>query len=295
MSARWLDEVFRGDTRIGLRVQRMFYDHQSGFQSIQIFENPDFGRVLVLDGVFQTSEADEAVYHEMIAHPVLTVVERPERVLVIGGGDGGTVREVLRHAEVSQCVMVEIDRDVVDACRAHLPKLGGEAWEDPRLDLQYLDGIGYVAGAEEASFDVILLDATDPEGPSEGLYTEDFFRHCQRALRPGGALGLQSESFFLTDGLFYQIQTALRRVFARVSPYMAAIPLYACGYWTWTLASDELDWAAFDEGRAARLEPGCKYYGRAIHRAAFALPSEVCRRLAALDEALETPASAERG
>ena len=169
----------------------VLYSVNSAYQKVEVIDTVGFGRVLVVDNVFMTSEYDEFLYHEMLVHPALTTAPRIERILVIGGGDGGTVREVLRHAEVRECVMIEIDEMVVDASKQYLQSIG-TAWEDPRLDLRFIDGIDYVKTSTDDKFDVVLIDGTDPIGPGAVLFDEDFFVGCKRMLEDDGVMALQS-------------------------------------------------------------------------------------------------------
>lgn len=277
----WYDEVYRDSSRYGLRVTERLFEGRSDFQRVEVVETVQWGRVLILDGIFMTSEGDEHFYHEMLVHPALCSVPSPRRVLVIGGGDGGTIREVLRHPEVERCVMVEIDGLVVEVSKKYLGTVG-TAWDDPRLDLRIADGIRYVAETDEGPFDVVLLDGTDPVGPGKGLFNEAFYRNVARVLAPKGVFALQSESPILTLDVFYEIQATLRRVFPRVHPYFGPAPLYCAGQWSWTHASTSVDPLAADPGRIERVESGSRYYDREIHRASFALPNEVRRRLAQL-------------
>jgi spermidine synthase len=276
--ALWYDEVHEDRTRFGLRVQRTVYSGRSDYQTIEVLDTLEFGRVLVLDGVFNTSEGDEHYYHEMLVHPAMTTARRAGRVLVVGGGDGGTVREVLRHPTVTEVVMVEIDRQVVDACREHLPALGPD-WDDPRLDLRFEDGVRFVNEAEVEPFDVVLLDGTDPIGAGEGLFGLDFYRGCHRLLREGGVFALQSASPVLQRDVFLAAQHRLRQVFDRVHPYFGPVPLYGAGQWSWTWASDDADPTGLVDDRAAVIEQHARYYNRAIHTAAFALPNDLRDRL----------------
>lgn len=274
----WYDEVYQGHSRYGLRVTRRLFEGRSDFQRIEVVETEQWGRVLVIDGIFMTSEREEHFYHEMLVHPALVTAPSPRRVLVIGGGDGGTVREVLRHPGVERCVMVEIDGLVVQASRAHLPTVG-TAWDDPRLDLRIADGIRYVAETDEGPFDVVLLDGTDPVGPAKGLFNEAFYRNVERVLAHDGVFALQSESPILTADVFYEIQAMLARIFPRVHPYFGPAPLYCAGLWSWTHASRSVDPLAADPARVEQIEAATKYYNRDVHRAAFALPNDVRRRL----------------
>jgi spermidine synthase len=209
----WYDETFDGHTRLGLRVKETLFSEQSDHQKIEVIATESFGRVLVIDNVFMTSEYDEFLYHEMLAHPAMTTAPSIERVLVIGGGDGGTVREVLRHSDVKRCVMIEIDELVVEASKTYLPGIG-TAWDDPRLDLRFIDGVEYVKKSNDERYDVILLDGTDPVGPGALLFDEAFYAGCKRMLAEGGVMALQSESPLLMMDVFVETQHKLRRLFA---------------------------------------------------------------------------------
>ena len=274
----WIEETFADRTRFAVRVTRRLHSARSRFQAIEVVETAAFGRVLVLDGVFQTSERDEHVYHEMLVHPAMVVAPTIRRVLVVGGGDGGTVREVLRHPGVERCVMVEIDREVVDASRRHLPSIG-TAWDDPRLELTIADGVEYVRGADPGSFDVVILDGSDPIGPSKGLFDRAFYEGCRRVLAPGGLFAAQSGSPFLTPALFSAIVGTLAAVFGHAAPSIAAVPLYSAGPWSFTLASDRPVPGQADDDRVAAIEDGCRYWNRDIQAAAFVLPRDVRRSL----------------
>jgi len=274
----WYDEIFDDHTRLGLRVKATLFSIQSPYQKIEVIDTVGFGRVLVIDDVFMTSELDEFLYHEMLVHPALTTARSIERVLVIGGGDGGTVREVLRHCEVQHCVMIEMDRAVVEASKRHLPGIG-TAWEDPRLDVRFGDGADYVATSTDDPYDVILLDGTDPIGPGAVLFDESFYRGCKRMLVAGGVMALQSESPLLTMDVFVEIQHKLRKLFSEVHPYMGPVPLYGTGSWSWTWCSDTGEPLRPVPGRQEAVVEGLKAYNEELHRAAFALPNYVQRAL----------------
>ena len=265
--------------RFGLKIRRMVHSAQSDYQKIEIFDTEQYGRTLALDGVLMTSEGDEFYYHEMLVHPALTTAPRIGRVLVIGGGDGGTLREVCRHPEVEKVVVVEIDRMVVEACKKHLSTIG-TAWNDPRLELIFDDGVRYVREADVAPFDVILLDGSDPAGPAEGLFDEAFYRGCERLLAPSGVFALQSESPVLFREVFAEVVRTLRRIFGTARPYLGSVPIYAAGMWTWTYATHNVDPMAIIDSRAERIEAVARYYNRDIHRAAFALPGDLKKLLA---------------
>jgi len=271
----WYDETYREQMRYGLAVKERLFEAQSEFQKVEVIDTLRFGRTLIIDGVFMTSEGDEFLYHEMLVHPALCTAKRIGRVLIIGGGDGGTAREVLRHPEVEQVLMVEIDGVVVDASKEHLPTLG--AWNDPRLELRIGDGIAYVKDNDDPPWDVILLDGTDPVGPGEGLFNAAFYAGVKECLAPGGVFALQSESPTL-DEVFYEIQDALGGIFESVHPYFGPVPLYSAGLWSWTYATDGADPLAIDDVRAERIEKASRTYNRELHRAAFAQPQYMKNR-----------------
>lgn len=276
----WYQETFKG-TRLSLEVTKTLFSGQSKFQTVEIFETREYGRAMAIDNVFMTSEADEFIYHEMLTHPALLTAKDPKRVLVIGGGDGGTVREVLKHPGIESCVMIEIDELVVTACKEHLPSIG-TAWNDPRLDLRFDDGISYVKNSDEPKFDVILLDGTDPIGPGEVLFDIEFFRGCKRMLKPDGIMALQSETPILLQDVFFETQGKLRSLWKNVLPYFAGVPLYASGSWSWTWCSDREGHLDVDATRAQPIIEQAKYYNGSIHDSAFAQPNYVRRGLAEL-------------
>lgn len=275
----WYDEVFENKTRFGLAVKRTLFGDRSEYQTIEVVETDVFGRALVLDGVFQTSEGDEFFYHEMIVHPAMTTAPRIDRVLVIGGGDGGTVREVLRYPEVSRVVMVELDGMVVEVSKQYLPTIGS-AWDDPRLELVIGDGVAYVHRNDIEPFDVILVDTSDPVGPAKGLFNEAFFRGCRRLLRDGGVFAMQSETPVYYREVFYDVAKTLREVFGHAYPYIGSVPIYGTGMFTWTMASDSTNPKSVVADRLRHISDTCRYYNEAVHHAAFALPTFMADGLA---------------
>lgn len=273
----WYTEDFRGVLRFGLAVRERLWSGRSAFQEIEVLDTDAFGRVLVLDGIFQTSERDEHVYHEMLVHPALCTAPDVRRVLVIGGGDGGTVREVLRHPGVERVVQVEIDADVVEVSKRFLPSIGGTAWDDSRLDLRIGDGVAFVRDGDSPPFDVIVLDGSDPIGPSSGLFDHAFYRDCARALTPNGVFVAQTESPFLHRELYGEIVGALRSAFGHAASCFAPVPLYSAGPWSFTLASGEPVPGPIVAARADAVAPACRYWNPRLHDAAFVEPNDVPR------------------
>lgn len=264
------------------QVKRVVCRHKTEFQELVVFETPAFGRVLALDGVIQTTEADEFAYHEMLVHVPLFAHGLMRRVLIIGGGDGGTLREVLRH-DVDEAVMVEIDRTVIDICREHMPSLSAGAFDDPRAEVVIADGIAYVAGGG-APFDAILVDSTDPVGPGESLFTPEFYGKCKKRLTPGGVLVTQNGVAFMQP---QEVTTTYRRLapqFTDAGFYVTAVPTYVGGVMTLAWATDDASLRTVPEAalaeRFATAGFETRYYTPAVHKAAFALPAYVARLLA---------------
>lgn len=274
----WFDKTDAEDLIIRFAVEGVVTRERTDFQDLGIFDSPRFGRVLALDGIVQLTEADECVYHEMIAHVPLLAHGRARRVLVIGGGDGGTVREVLKH-DVDEVVMVELDRQVVEACREHLPSVNDGAFEDPRLELCFEDGVNYVANCERL-FDVILVDSTAPlPGPGEVLFSEAFYRDCKRILTTDGILISQFGMPFLYPDA---VRDALRRLalaFEDATFYIVAVPVFAGGYMAFGWACDNRSLREPPvESLAERLSLAgieTQFYSPAFHRAAFVLPRQI--------------------
>lgn len=272
----WFDETIHIPQGFVQRFQvsREVCRERTAFQDMVIFDNPTFGRVLALDGVIQTTERDEAAYHEMLTHVPMLAHGRARRVLIVGGGDGGILREVLRHP-VDKVTMVEIDGAVVERCRQFLPGLSDGAFDDPRAELLIDDGIRYVAEAREA-FDVIIVDSTDPIGPGEVLFTQAFYADCRRLLGTSGVLVTQCGVPALQGSEVTDSTARLRPNFADVRFYLTCVPSYVGGHMTLGWASEDVSLGDVPESvlaeRFAALGIATSYYTPAVHRAAFALP-----------------------
>ncbi|MEZ4288283.1 MAG: polyamine aminopropyltransferase [Polyangiales bacterium] len=271
---RWVDEVFGDNVRFGLRVEREVYRAKSEYQEIRIVETQHFGRVLLLDGVFMTSEYDEFLYHELMVHPALCSSAEVARVVVIGGGDGGTVREVLRHSEVKRCAMVELDEMVVRACEVHLPT-AGTSWGDPRLSMHFENGVTFMERLPVQSVDVILVDGTDPVGAGASLFEPSFLSLCQRALKPHGLFAIQTSSPILMMDQFLNAQSTLQSIFRSVRPYFGPVPLYGTGVWSWTLCANTDSMPAPITERQNTIAQMTRAYNQQVHAAAFAQPNFV--------------------
>ena len=286
------------ETAISFRhTGRQLYKEQSPYQLVEIYDTYAWGKTLTLDRMVMTTEKDEFIYHEMITHPAMFSHPNPRRALVIGGGDGGAVRELLRHEGVEEVVMVEIDEKVVEASRLHLPAIA-EAFDHPRLKVLIDDGIAYVAAAEDASFDLVIVDSTDPVGPGEGLFTEAFYRDVHRILRPGGLQITQSEGPHYAPEVMAEVYACFRNVYGKnnVHCYLAHIPTYPTGMWSfsWSIKGEGHPYNKLDEARADAFveQHGLRYYNAAIHRAAFALPTFTKRLVEGLAPIQPVPLSA---
>ena len=255
-------------------VKDVLYEGRSEFQRIEIIRNKDYGRVLLLDGLLQTTERDEFYYHEMLVHPALACHPRPSKVLIIGGGDGGALREVLRHPVV-KAWLVEIDGRVIEACRRHFPWLKA-ALKDPRAELAVADGNVFIEEVRE-KFDVILVDSSDPVGPSTVLHEEAFYRKLKSRLNPGGIIAAQAGSLMLHLDSHAMKSVFLKKLFRRSGLYLGPVPTYPVGMWCYNFLSDGVDPLA---PRRMRIPKGLKYYNADVHRAAFALPNFLKDRLA---------------
>ena len=276
----WIDEEHRG-VRYGL-AGRVLVEEQSDLQRITVIESERYGKGLLLDGCWMTAERQERHYHESLVHPALCSAAAIERVLVIGGGDGGTARECLRHPGVRHLDMVEIDGRVVELSREHLPTIGGSAWSDPRFQLTVGDGIAWAADAADASYDVVLVDGSDPAGPAEGLFNRTFFNHCRRILKPGGVFATQSESPEAFRDVHIAMVRLIREVFGHADPLYGWVPMYPSGWWSWTFAAtDGPRYRTVLQERAAAVAAGCEIWSPVWQAGGFqAVPASIARELA---------------
>ncbi|HEX5999362.1 MAG TPA: polyamine aminopropyltransferase [Hyphomicrobiaceae bacterium] len=275
---RWIEETFHPHWRVRLAVDRVLHEVKTRHQHLVIFTNQTWGTVLMLDGVCQLTTSDEFIYHEMMAHVPLMALERPRRVLVVGGGDGGVLREVLKHPPVERVTLCEIDRAVIDLSLKHYPEIADGAFDDKRVDVVIADGCRYVAETGER-FDAIIVDSSEPIGPSAALHTREFFTDCKRALRAGGVLVTQNGLPFLFPKHLAETSAIFAALFASTSPYLCTQPCYFGGPFALNWASDDKDLLEVPEAtlarRMARRGLAARYYTPAVHRAAFALPGYV--------------------
>jgi spermidine synthase len=276
VAGQFVESLYTGQAFQGFFYDTLLFEADTEYQSIRIYDVPYLGRVLVLDGIVQTTEADEFIYHEMLTHVPLLSVAEPRRVMIVGGGDGGTLREVLKHP-VEKVDLVEIDEVVISSAREFLPSLndGGRSFDDPRVEIVVQDAFQYMK-AHTGEYDAILIDSTDPVGMAEALYSDEFYRLCRDALSPKGALSAQDGVVFFQRDEAARTVSALRRLGLSAGAYIAAVPTYYGSYMTFGVAGRDAAVLTPDvdtlSARYAGLTGQTRHYSPAVHHASFTLP-----------------------
>lgn len=278
MPNTFFTEHYESDTQFVIEATKHLHSERSAYQQIDFYDSKTFGRFLALDGFMMLTEKDEFIYHDMITHVAMAVHPQIKKVLIIGGGDGGTAREILRYPTINQVDLVEIDERVVRLCQTYLPQTASVLDQDQRLTLYFQDGLAFVRNSKDARYDLILVDSTDPIGPGEGLFTYDFYRHCLRVLSEDGILINQHESpYYPKDA--YEMKRSHRKIkdtFPIAKVYQFHMPTYPSGHWLFGFASKKYDpikdlqketWEAY------KLHT--RYYNTDLHVGAFMLPTYV--------------------
>jgi len=275
----WFDEALGVGMQLGLKIDSILYRETTDLQDLVIYQTSDWGRVMALDGIMQVCERDEFIYHEMLTHMPMLAHGSAKEVCIIGGGDGGMLREALRHP-VDRVTMVEIDGTVVELCKTYLPGISDGAFDDPRADLLIADGAKFMAETERR-FDVIIVDSTDPAGPGEVLFSPAFYENCRSRLNPGGVMTTQSGVVMIQGE---ELTTTVRRLgehFADAHAYIAAVPTYAGGFMGFGWASDNPALRQHDRdtiaARYSATNLATRYYNPDLHCGAFALPSYIAK------------------
>lgn len=271
----WLVENERDNLKVSYRIRDIVYSNQSPIQHVMILDSYDFGRMLVLDGIVQTTSTDGHIYNEMITHVPLAYHADPKRVLIIGGGDCGAAREVCKYDQVEQIDMVEIDETVVQVCREHLPEVSGNL-SDPRVRFIFDDGVRYAAETDPV-YDVIIVDSSDPIGPAEQLFELEFYQNLRNALKPGGMLVCQTESPIFHWDVLHRSYTYLHSLFSHTKLYMATVPTYPGGMWSFTLATDAV--ASDGQLQVQRKLPKTRYITDDLLKSCFDIPGFITDRL----------------
>ncbi len=276
----WYTEQHTDEARFSIKIDRQLISVQSEFQRIDIFESREFGRILTLDGYLMVTEKDEFIYHDMITHIPMATNPNITKLLVIGAGDGGTVRELLRYHTVAHIDMVEIDEEVVKVCREYLP-VTACGLADERVHLYFEDGLKYVR-SREGEYDLIIVDSTDPFGPGEGLFTKEFYGNCYRALKEEGILVNQHESMYYSSyaASMKRAHQRIKKSFPIAKIYQAHIPTYPSGHWLFGFASKKFDPIKdLDADKWNKAGLKTRYYNTDLHVGAFAIPNYIKEQL----------------
>lgn len=271
MSELWYTEKQTDHYGITMKVKRTLHTEQTEFQYLEVAETEEWGNMLFLDGMVMTSQRDEFVYHEMVAHVPLFTHPHPENVLVVGGGDGGVIREVLKHPSVKKATLAEIDGKVIEYSKIYLPEIAGEL-ENPRVEVKVGDGFMHIAESEQ-EYDVIMVDSTEPVGPAVNLFTKGFYAGISKALKEDGIFVAQCDNPWFKADLIHQVQADVKEIFPITRLYTANIPTYPSGLWCFTIGSKKHDPLAVEDSRFFNIET--KYYTKELHKACFALPKFV--------------------
>ncbi|UTR12937.1 spermidine synthase [Evansella sp. LMS18] len=267
----WFTEKQTKDFGITMRVKKIHHSEKTEFQQLDMVETDEFGNMLLLDGMVMTTEKDEFVYHEMVAHIPLFTHPNPENVLVVGGGDGGVIREILKHPEVKKATLVDIDGKVIEYSKKYLPSIAGKL-DDPRVEVKVDDGFMHIAQSEN-EYDVIMVDSTEPVGPAVNLFTKGFYEGISNALKEDGLFVAQTDNPWFQQELIRNAYRDVKETFPVTRLYTASIPTYPSGLWTFTMGSKKHDPLEVTEDRFHEMDT--KYFTPEIHRAAFVLPKFV--------------------
>ncbi|NLT94118.1 MAG: polyamine aminopropyltransferase [Clostridia bacterium] len=268
MKGLWFTELQTNNLAISLKVKETLHLEKSEFQEISMVDTYDFGRMLLLDGIIMTTIKDEFVYHEMISLPALNTHPSPKNVLVIGGGDGGAIREIVKHPKVEKATLCEIDGQVIEVSKKYLPEISCSL-NDPKVNILVADGIKHIQETKN-TYDVILVDSTDPIGPAVGLFAKEFYQGIFEALKDDGLFVAQTESPWVNEDLISRIYNDVKRIFPIAKLYLANVPTYPTGLWSFTMGSKKYDPLKVDKGQIA--DTNTKYYTPDIHFSAFNLP-----------------------
>lgn len=267
----WFTELYENDSGFAVKIKETLFSGKSEYQKLDILQTEQLGKMMVLDGLVMLTEANEFSYHEMIAHVPLIAHPNPERVLVIGGGDGGTAREVLKHEIVKECVMVEIDELVVEKSKEFLPEIAS-AFDNPKLNLIIDDGFKYIEDNKNA-FDVIIIDSTDPIGPAEPLFSSRFYKNVNECLKTDGIMSAQSESPYLYKKIIKLMYANIKSAFPIVKMYTGFVPFYPTGMWSFAFGSKKYTYQEKPRIEDIDKLENLNYFNRKIYYSAFDLPN----------------------
>ncbi|QSZ26398.1 polyamine aminopropyltransferase [Aceticella autotrophica] len=267
----WFTENHANNIKYSLKVNKTLNVEKTDYQDLAVIETEQYGRILVLDGILQTTEKDEFVYHEMIVHVPLFTHKNPRSVLIVGGGDGGAIKEILKHNSVERIVLAEIDRKVVENAKKYLQNIS-YGLDNDKVEIMIGDGIKYV-NEHKNEFDIVIVDSTDPIGPAVGLFTIDFYKSVYECLKDDGIIVAQTESPFIYGNLINKLSKMFKQIYPITKPYICIIPTYPGSLWTFTMGSKKYDPENIDTNNIPKIDT--KYYTPQIHKAAFILPKFV--------------------
>ncbi|MCF7894940.1 MAG: polyamine aminopropyltransferase [Candidatus Omnitrophica bacterium] len=274
----WCYELLHPDVKLGIRG-KVLYKKKTNYQNCLICKTKDFGKVLFLDQAIQTAEADEYIYHEMMVHPLLLAHPCPQSILVVGGGDGGVIRELLKHP-VKEVVMVELDKAVIDLSKKYLPKISKNSFSDKRLGLIIDDGAKYVRETPK-KFDIVIVDSPDPVGPAKTLFSKKFYQHISKILKPNGIMVRQTGSTFLQAKVLKSSYRKINNVFAQSFIQLASIPTYTGGHFSFVIGSKKINFIKLSKKQIAqryrRLNLKTRYYNPGIQFGALQLPNNLMK------------------
>lgn len=275
----WIDEYHQG-SRFGLSG-KILIKKTSKYQEIIVIENEYYGKALMLDGCWMTSLKDEKYYHECLVHPALSSIDEKSNVLIIGGGDGGTLRECVKYSQISKIDLVEIDEEVIKISKKFLKEIGGEAWNDKRLEIHVDDGVKWVQKTRDNFYDVIFIDCSDPSEFSNLLFSDSFYKECKRILSPRGILATQSESPESFKKIHINILKTLKNIFKVSETMYSFVPIYPSGIWSWTFASlEDLNLSKQNYDEVLKIEKGCEIWNLNFQNAAFKMmPNKIVKEL----------------
>ncbi|MFZ7101715.1 MAG: polyamine aminopropyltransferase [Peptococcaceae bacterium] len=271
MKGLWFTELQSKNLAISLRIKETLHHEETEFQEISMVDTYEYGRMLLLDGIIMTTSKDEFVYHEMISMPALNTHPKPQKVLVVGGGDGGAIREITKHPEVEKAVLCEIDGKVIEVSKKFLPEIS-RALDNPKVEVLVADGIKHIQESKD-TYDVILVDSTDPIGPAVGLFAKDFYQGIYEALKEDGLFVAQTESPWVNEELIKRVYKDIKDIFPITKLFLANVPTYPSGLWSFTMGSKKYDPVAIDKNSIP--DTATRYYTPDIHFNAFNLPNFV--------------------
>lgn len=271
MKGLWFTELQTNNLAISLKTKKTLYHNVSKFQEISVVDTYEYGRMLLLDGIIMTTIKDEFVYHEMISLPALNTHPNPKKVLVIGGGDGGAIREIVKHPKVEKAVLCEIDGEVITVSKKYLPEIS-QSLDDPKVEVLVADGIKHIQESK-GEYDVIIVDSTDPIGPAVGLFAKDFYQGIYAALKEDGIFVAQTESPWNEEELVKRVFGDIKSIFPITKLYLANVPTYPSGLWSFTMGSKKYN--PLEIAKNSIPDTNTKYYSPTIHFNAFHLPNFV--------------------